>query len=150
MTAFHLRKADNQELKKRRVCRQPSLASCKNHESWRKSYYTQLHLWWMLYQESPLEPKTSRTHKTYRNWKNTYLFVPPGVLDAKVSNDDQREISVFAFPTTGITQIKRLCWNILLPHTSLSRRTRCQIIGCAQWSRCWPGATEQVRTASFT
>lgn len=63
-------------------------------------------------------------------------------------NGDQREISVFPFQTTGITQINSLCWNVLLPHKSLSRRTRCQIIGCADWGRCWPEAIEQVRTAS--
>lgn len=63
-------------------------------------------------------------------------------------NGDHREISVFPFQTTGITQINSLCWNVLLPHKSLSRRTRCQIIGCADWGRCWPEAIEQVRTAS--
>lgn len=59
-----------------------------------------------------------------------------------------REISGFPFQTTGITQINSLCWNIPLPHKTLSRRTRCQIIGCAEWGRCWPEAIEQVRTAS--
>lgn len=79
---------------------------------------------------------------TFPNRKHTYF--PP----YKVPNGDHREISVFPFQTTGITQINSLCWNILLPHKSLSRRTRCQIIGCAEWGRRWPEAIEQVRTAS--
>lgn len=75
--------------------------------------------------------------------QHTSFFAP-----LKLLNGDHREISVFPFQTTGITQINSLCWNVLLPHKSLSRRTRCQIIGCADWGRCWPEATEQVRTAS--
>lgn len=60
----------------------------------------------------------------------------------------QREMSVFPSITTDITQINSLCWNILLVHKFPSRTTRCQMIGCADWGGCWPGATEQVRTAS--
>lgn len=72
------------------------------------------------------------------------LQVPP----CEVQDGTSGEMSVFPSITTDITQINSLCCNILLVHKFPSRTTRCQMIGCADWGGCWPGATEQVRTAS--
>lgn len=69
------------------------------------------------------------------------------VAPCEVQDGTSGEMSVFPSVTTDITQINSLCWNMLLVHKSPSRTTRCQMIGCADWGGCWPGATEQVRTA---